>query len=194
MKTREINPQQKMGQVIQAARTLFVTQGYHNVSIPQIVSASGVSIGAIYHHFTNKEGLARALHQQTLHQFQAWFDERISGCSATRDKLRAFSDLVLEITEQDPEMMEYMLLTKHGEFLSEEPPICATAPFLTIQQIIGAGIERKELRQGDSFLSAIAFTGVILRAVELRLTGVMQQNTTDMADELFRYAWAAIEA
>ena len=38
MKTREINPQQKMGQVIQAARTLFVKNGYHNVSIPQIVS------------------------------------------------------------------------------------------------------------------------------------------------------------
>jgi len=193
MKTREINPQQKMVQVIKAARTLFVTKGYHNVSIPQIVSMSGVSIGAIYHHFTNKEGLAKAVHKQTLQLFQEWFDERVACCPSTRDKLKAFTDLVLSITEQDPEMMEYMLLTKHGEFLTEEPPICATAPFLVIQEIINSGMARKELKQGDSFISAIAFTGVILRAVELRLMGVMKQETTKMADELFNYAWAAIK-
>jgi len=194
MKKREINPQQKMGQVIKVSRTLFVKKGFHNVSIPQIVSTSGVSIGAIYHHFANKEGLAKAVHQQTLQQFQEWFNKRIAGCTSTRDKLKAFTNLVLDITEQDPEMMEYMLLTKHGEFLNEEPPICATEPFLVIQEIIGSGILSKELKQGDSLLSAIAFTGVILRAVELRLMGVMQQCTTEIADELFTYAWAAIRA
>jgi len=194
MKTREINPQQKMVQVTDAARTLFVTRGYHNVSIPQIVSASGVSIGAIYHHFKNKQGLARAVHQQTLQQFQEWFDERVAPCPTTRDKLKAFSELVLNITEQNPEMMEYMLLMKHGEFLAEEPPICATAPFQVIQEIIDAGMARKELKQGDSFIAAIAFTGVILRAVELRLMGVMPQKATEMADALFEHAWAAIKA
>lgn len=194
MKAREINPQQKMDQVIRAARTLFVTRGYHNVSIPQIVSKSGVSIGAIYHHFSNKEGLAREVHKQTLQQFQESFHERIESCPTTRAKLRAFTDLVLSITEMDPEMMEYMLLMKHGEFLSEEPPICATAPFLVIQEIIDSGIARKELKQGDSFIAAIAFTGVILRAVELRLMGVMKHKATQRADELFDYAWAAIKA
>ncbi len=192
MKAREINPQQKMAQVVKTARTLFVTNGYHNVSIPQIVSESGVSIGAIYHHFGNKEGLAKKVHEQTLLQFQDWLNERMSSAVSIREKLRAFSDLVLEVTERDPEMMEYMLLMKHGEFLSDVPPICSTEPFRQIQAIITAGIANNELKSGDSFLAAIAFTGVILRAVELRLLGVMKEKLSKVGGKLFEHAWASI--
>ena len=194
MKKREINPQNKMAQVIKAARTQFVTNGYHNVSIPQIVKVSGVSIGAIYHHFGSKEGLAKSVHEQTLSQFQEWFNDRLTQCSSLREKLQAFTTLVFEVAEQESEMMEYMLLIKHGEFLSDVPPICATEPFRQIQEIIAAGIANKELKARDSFLSAIAFTGVILRAVELRLMGVMKNNLAEVSDDLFEHAWEAIKA
>ncbi len=194
MKRREINPQQKVAQVVQTARSLFVTNGYHNVSIPQIVSESGVSIGAIYHHFGNKQGLAKSVHDLTLQQFQDWFNQRLASCQSVREKLRAFSDLVLEVTDQDPEMMEYMLLMKHGEFLSDVPPICSTEPFRQVQEIIGAGIAGQTLKEGDSFLAAVAFTGVILRAVELRLMGVMKQKLAKVGDNLFDHAWASISA
>ena len=194
MKTREINPQQKMAQVITTARNLFVTKGFHNVSIPQIVKASGVSIGAIYHHFGNKEGLAKQVHEQTLHQFQESLKERLVPCTDTRQKLDAFGNLVFEVTEQNPEMMEYMLLMNHREFLADEPPICSTEPFRLVQAIIDAGIAREELKSGDSFIAAIAFTGVILRAVELRLTGVLTQKLTDISEDLLNHAWLAIKA
>lgn len=194
MKTREINPQQKMAQVITSARNLFVTKGFHNVSMPEIVRESGVSIGAIYHHFGNKEGLAKHVHEQTLLQFQESLKERLVSCTDTRQKLDAFGDLVLEVTEQNPEMMEYMLLMNHREFLANEPPICSTEPFRLVQAIIDTGIERKELKSKDSFIAAIAFTGVILRAVELRLTGVMTQKLSDISDELLNHAWLSIKA
>lgn len=194
MSRREINPQQKMAQVVKTARTLFVTNGYHNVSIPQIVSESGVSIGAIYHHFGNKEGMAKAVHEQTLQQFQDWLNERLASCSSVREKLQAFCRLICEVSEQDPEMMEYMLLMKHGEFLSDVPPICSTEPFRLIQEIIAAGIASKELKADDSFLAAVAFTGVILRAVELRLMGVMKEKLEKVGDHLFEHAWASISA
>ncbi len=192
MKTREINPQQKIDRVVRTARTLFVTLGYHNVSIPQIVDASGVSIGAIYHHFGNKEGVAQIVHQQTLEQFQTRFDERLAPCSSTREKLQAFCTLVFEITDQEPETMEYMLLMKHGEFLPDATPICATEPFRQIQAIIAGGIADRELQAADSFLAAIAFTGVILRSVELRLVGVMKEKLAMVGDRLFAHAWSAI--
>ncbi|GAB4557609.1 MAG: hypothetical protein Tsb0017_12450 [Geothermobacteraceae bacterium] len=194
MAKREINPQQKMDKVIRSARTLFVSRGYHNVSIPQIVDDSGVSIGAIYHHFGNKEGLARNVHEQTLEQFQIWLEDALRDCHSVRQKLRAFSRLVLKTTEHDPEMMEYMLLIKHGEFLTDVPPICSTEPFTRIQEIIAEGIARGELRKGDCLLAAIAFTGVITRAVELHLSGVLGRQLTDIESNLFDYAWASIAA
>lgn len=194
MSNRKIDPEQKMGQVITAARSLFVRKGYHNVSIPMIVKESGVSTGAIYHYFSNKEDLARSIHDQTLGEFQRGFNARLNDAMSCAEKLHCFADLVFEITENDPEVMEYMLFMKHGEFLSEAYPICSTEPFRKVQQIIAAGIENGELRPGDFLLSSISYTGVILRAAELRLQGVIQGSLWELSAELIDNAWAAIKA
>ena len=49
-------------QVLGAALNLFTEQGYFNTSIPDIVKASSVSTGSIYHYFQDKEGIARSLY------------------------------------------------------------------------------------------------------------------------------------
>jgi len=81
---------------------LFVTKGYHRVSIPQIVEASGVRTGAIYNLFGNKENLARTLQQQ----------------------LRAFAELVYEETDRHPITMECLLFMKRAEFMDGMAPVC----------------------------------------------------------------------
>ncbi len=193
MKVRKINPEQKISQVVMVARKLFVEKGYHNVSIPQIVAASGVSIGTIYKHFVSKEGLARFIHEETLNEFQERFSQRLEKVESVYDQLRCFAELVFEITESDPEMMEYMLFMKHGEFLTESFPICSTEPFVRVQRIVALGIERGDLRKADYLLSAVTYTGVILRAAELRIQGVIQGPLSECQEALIANAWAAIK-
>ncbi|SHJ98350.1 transcriptional regulator, TetR family [Malonomonas rubra DSM 5091] len=193
-KVRKIDPDGKMNQIVRVARSLFVEKGYHNVSIPQIVKASGVSTGTIYNHFTNKEGLAAYIHTETLNSFQQRFSARLQNLTSTYDQLRCFAELVIEITEEEPELMEYMLFMKHGEFLSESFPICSTEPFRKVQQIVAEGIKNGELRDGDYLVSAVSYTGVIIRAAELRIQGVINVSLSDRAEELISNAWAAIKA
>ncbi len=193
MEKRTIDPEQKRARVVTAARSLFVARGYHNVSIPQIVQASGVSTGAIYSYFPNKAELARYIHDQTLTDFQQRFESKLVDRVSTFEKLRAFAELVFEITETDPEQMEYMMFMKHGEFLHESHPICSTRPFRKVQQIVAEGIEAGELHPGDYLLSAVSYTGVILRAAELRLQGVLQVPLSESAEQLIANAWAAIK-
>jgi TetR/AcrR family transcriptional regulator, repressor of fatR-cypB operon len=193
-KSRVIDPEDKAERVLSCARHLFVEKGYHRVSIPDIVSASGVSTGAIYNLFGNKENLARVLHTNTLERFQASFEERLRGRITTYEKLRAFAELVYDLTETDPAMMEYMLFMRHAEFMDGAAPVCLTEPFKLVREIVIEGMARGEVKKGDFFVCAVSYTGAILRPAQLRLECVLQKPMPEMAEEFIENAWAAIRA
>ncbi|MCA1797316.1 MAG: TetR/AcrR family transcriptional regulator [Geobacteraceae bacterium] len=193
-KKRHIDPEEKTRRVLRVARDLFVEKGYHNVTIPTIVKASGVSTGAIYSYFTNKETLARRIHENTMQDFQTMLQERFEEESTIRGKLEAFSILCFDITESDPVMMEYMLYMKHSEFMSDTVPICFTEPFKMVRQIISEGIEAGEIRSQDVYVAAISYTGVIIRAIELKLLCVVSTDLHDLAPDLLQNAWSAIKS
>src|SRR5215472_12012371 len=52
------------GALVAAARELFGDQGYARASVDEIVAAAGVTKGALYHHFTDKESLFRAVYER----------------------------------------------------------------------------------------------------------------------------------
>jgi len=192
MEKRRINPQKKMDQVICAARMLFVEKGYRGVAIPEIVKESGVSVGAIYLHFGNKEKLAEAVYEKTLQQFMELFSERLSYKKSVQDKLRAFSELVFEITEEDSEMMEYMLSVRKEIRSKVLFPLCSSDAFMEVQRIVGDGMASGEIKPGSPLVAAISYTGVIIRAVDLRLQGVLDQPLQAISAELIENAWSSI--
>ncbi|GAA3328082.1 hypothetical protein GCM10020331_070620 [Ectobacillus funiculus] len=53
--------------IMDAARDLFVQNGYGHVSMRQIAKELGYSHGAIYYHFTNKAELFYAMVQEHFH-------------------------------------------------------------------------------------------------------------------------------
>lgn len=191
---RCIDPIDKKARVIRAARRLFVAQGFHGTSIPQVVAASGVSTGAIYSYFATKEDLARHIHDTTLADFTQRFEARLAGRTSCEERLRAFAEVVIELTDDDPEMMEYLLFMRHADFMPGLEPICLTSPFTAFRAIIGAGVASGDLRQVEPILLAIAYSGVILRAAQLRLKCILDRPLRTIADELIAAAWAAVHA
>lgn len=188
---RKIAPEDKIDRVVESARKLFVEKGFHSVSIPDVVKMSGVSTGAIYHHFGNKENLAKQIHEKTLSDFTAALSEKVAGLTSTREKLRAYAGLVFDIAGQSPVTMEYMLFMRHGEFLKDTPPVCLAQPFRWVQDTIKSGMDSGEVKAGNPLIAAASFTGVIIRMIQLHLEGVATESFADTFEETFENAWAS---
>src|SRR5258708_22666445 len=59
--TREDKRGANQGRILQAARKVFAQHGYHGATIGEIADEAGLSNGAVYYNFTNKEDLFLAL-------------------------------------------------------------------------------------------------------------------------------------
>jgi len=53
--------EQTRREIIAAAHTLFVKQGYHGTSMREIAKTAGLALGGIYNHFATKEDIFRAV-------------------------------------------------------------------------------------------------------------------------------------
>lgn len=58
--------------ILEVARATFAERGFHRASVARIAEEAGVSVGLLYYHFANKEGLYRAV--WTDYQQQQWQD------------------------------------------------------------------------------------------------------------------------
>jgi AcrR family transcriptional regulator len=61
MTTRAAQGRATRGQLIEVATGLFAEHGYEDTSIEAVLSAAGVSRGALYHHFAGKDALFEAV-------------------------------------------------------------------------------------------------------------------------------------
>ncbi|SEP19681.1 TetR/AcrR family transcriptional regulator [Trujillonella endophytica] len=60
--------------ILSVARAAFAERGFHRASVARIAEEAGVSVGLLYYHFANKEGLYRAV--WTDYQQRQWADTR----------------------------------------------------------------------------------------------------------------------
>jgi AcrR family transcriptional regulator len=59
--TREDKRRANQGRILRAARKVFAQHGYHGATIGEIADEAGLSNGAVYYNFANKEDLFLAL-------------------------------------------------------------------------------------------------------------------------------------
>lgn len=50
-------PEETVRKIVDTAESLFIEKGYDHTSLQDIIAATGLSKGAIYHHFTSKEAI-----------------------------------------------------------------------------------------------------------------------------------------
>ena len=69
-------------QILEAAAECFVVNGFHQTSMKQICSASGLSAGSVYHYFENKDAIIEGIAEE--------FDSDSKKFFKTLDKKKNF--------------------------------------------------------------------------------------------------------
>ena len=74
-------------ELIAAARRLFVEKGYGETTTPDIVAAAGLTRGALYHHFADKQALFRAVVESEAQAVAHEIDNASPSSLTPRDAL-----------------------------------------------------------------------------------------------------------
>lgn len=81
--------------LLEAGRMLFVEKGFAGTSTPELVAATGLTRGALYHHYADKRALFAAVVEREA-QAAADAIETMPSVNAPLDALRAGSRVYLE--------------------------------------------------------------------------------------------------
>ncbi|MCU0636517.1 MAG: TetR/AcrR family transcriptional regulator [Gemmatimonadaceae bacterium] len=77
---RLVEGRRTTAELIRQARALFTAHGYHDTSTAQLVEATGLTRGALYHHFADKAALFTAVFEEVYGEIGAAVDR-----AATRE-------------------------------------------------------------------------------------------------------------
>src|SRR5690606_15001601 len=87
--------------LIEAARKLFVEKSYAETGTPEIVAAAGVTRGALYHHFADKQALFLAVVEQESARVAEEIEKASVGSFSPREELVAGGTAFLDAMAKD---------------------------------------------------------------------------------------------
>jgi AcrR family transcriptional regulator len=99
--------------IIGTARQLFAAGGYEGTSTETVLEKSGVSRGALYHHFHNKEALFAAVLEAVEADVASATARASANAKDPVEALRAGFDAFLELA-RDPEVRQIVLIDAHS--------------------------------------------------------------------------------
>lgn len=123
--------------LIATARRLFAERGYASVGTEEIVRESGLTRGALYHHFDDKRELFEAVFEQVEAEMSRRFAEEALSRPDPWQALVAGCDLFLEIC-REPEVQRIALL--------EAPSVLGWERWREIEARHGLGLVEAGLR------------------------------------------------
>ena len=178
--------------VLASAVRLFTKKGYFNTTMPDLSRDAGVSIGAIYHHFKDKEDVARTLYNNSIEIMDNIFNQIEITNSMAEDRCKNIIMILLKLAEDEPDTMQYMMYVKHEEFSGGSLTICSAKPFLRMRHMVAEGIKNGEIRKMETIVATSTIFGPTMRMMVHRFDGLLSRPLPTYYSELWDAAWKAV--
>ncbi len=180
-------------EILLAALQLFANNGYFNTSLIDIKDAAGINtIGIIHKQFKTKQAIAAQLYENIHNSLSHSIDEIKLKNENSSEQLRAIVDLFFKLTEDAPDVMRFLLISKVSEFIPEAQALCDSAAVKKIIRIIDEGISTGEIRSMSPELAYAHFFGIIENTLRLKLTGFLDKKAEFYQSQAWLAAWNTI--
>jgi AcrR family transcriptional regulator len=179
--------------VLQAALKLFAEKGYFNTSLPDIKDAVGLKTASgLNQFFKTKQAIAQTLRENILDSLSISIDDIRRRNRKASEQLREIVDLLFKLTDDAPEIIQFLLFVKAEEFLSDATPLLATPAFNKIQRIIQNGIKEGEIRPIDALLAYNYFFGIVSHTLQMVMTKDLPKTADSYQSQVWLAAWGSI--
>jgi AcrR family transcriptional regulator len=191
-----MDPSSTRARIMDAALECFLARGYEQTTVARIREKSGVSNGALFHHFPSKESIADALYVDALSSFQGGLWRLIRR--RPRSLRAAVRDTIahqLRWIEEHPDLARFVYMRGHPDW--ESPGATAVeslnrelaAAFRSwLDPLVKAG----EVRPMSMLLITAIVSGPAHAIARRWLSGQLERAPVEFVDQLAVAAWAGL--
>jgi AcrR family transcriptional regulator len=147
---RERLRQELRDEIVAAARDLFVTEGYPNVSMRKIAERVGCALGTIYLYFEDKDSILSAIVVETFAKLNQRMEAIRNDQGDPLERLRRGGRTYIQFGLDHPH--HYLItfgLTGSADFKNDEARQAGTFSFDCMRQCVRLCVDAGQLRTND---------------------------------------------
>lgn len=154
--------------LVETAHDLFMERDYAEVPIEEILERSGLSRGALYHHFASKRALFRAVFEASERRAIERVAARAAAAGSPFEALVESARAYLQLSETDEELRRIGLIQGRAVLGWEGWRDAATELGIGVAlAAVSAAIEAGELPPHDPETTALVLLGAMIEAAML---------------------------
>ena len=137
-------------QILEAALRIFIIKGYSKTTMDDIVNASNLSKGALYHYYKSKKDLFLSLIDHwEIYAFKDFY-KKTSNNKTASDTLRFFGQNVLKTLENKKYAyiaeVEFWALSNQDKEIKERSQLLYDKLLNLFEKVVEKGIKNKEFK------------------------------------------------
>jgi len=173
--------------LLDAARMLFMRQGYAATTMPQVVQLAGTSIGNCYFYFPNKEALLQGVIEEFAQQIAQEIDAAAMTVPTGPAQLAVALARGIEVALEQKDLVRVLLMETRQPQLRSLVLEYFAARLPDVLDRGGVAYSVLERRQ-----IALAYQGSVFQVLEAVLTGELQDDTHALGRFLVRWNLQAL--
>ncbi|MEU9148854.1 TetR/AcrR family transcriptional regulator [Streptomyces sp. NPDC048349] len=195
-----MSPKQQRGeatvdQILTAALRVFAESGQQGFTVNAVVSASGVSLGSLYHHFGSFDGMAAALYIRCMDQLGEDMTAALARARTARTGVRSWVTSYLRFTQEHRDVALFLHASAYSGYLvahAEEIGAAKAVQFAALTQWLEVHVERGEIAPLPASVIEVMVMGPLTEAARRWLSSTYEIDLAESARHLPDLIWRSL--